>query len=191
MQTTAPRSGILGYWDQFVGPDMSRQELAFVIAASTAGAVVTSALALTGGFQWFVVLAGAFIGLDLVGGAVCNMTQTTKAWYHREDQTFWNHFSFIAVHIAHVALFAACFRGADFDWSFFLLTSSLLLGSALLTLRTPQTFRLPMSVLCLSVSLFAVDVLPPSTLFDWFVPLMYIKLLVGHAVGPTPKAKVA
>jgi len=184
MQTSLPRTGLLGYWDRLVGPGMTQSELTLVLVASFFGAIFAMTTTLANGYPWPLVVFAAFIGLDVVGSAVCNTTWTTKAWYHRDGQTFWSHMSFIALHVSHVAVFAYCFRGEHFDWWFFSLVSCLLITSACLTLSVSPRLRLPVSAFCFSVSLALLDILPFSSLLGWFVPLLFLKLLIGHAVPP-------
>lgn len=104
---------------------MTQSELTLVLIASFLGAIFAMAVTLANGYPWIVVVIAAFVGLDVVGGAVCNTT-----------------------------------------W----------------TLSVRSRLRLPVSAFSFSISLVLLDSLPFSSLLGWFIPLLFLKLLIGHAV---------
>lgn len=179
----APRSGLAGSWDRFVGPGMRWQENALVIGSGTAGAIFTAwALAAQGVGIWLVVL-GAAIALDVIGGAVCKTTETTKRWYHRPGVTVAQHVSFISIHLLHIGLVAVAFRGEGFDAVYAVSVSACLIAATFAVLATPSRLKLPVAVV---FSLFAIGlvlgVLGPTPGLEWFVPALFVKLLIGHLV---------
>lgn len=182
----APRPGLPGLWDRFVGPGMTRGENTLVIAASLAGAVVAGWQLAAAGQSWPLVLLGAFIGVDVIGGVVCNMTMTTKRWYHRAGQRFRDHFGFIALHLGHIAVVAWAFRGEGFDVAYALTIGGWLIVSAVGALCSPTRLRSPLAATGFLVAMFlSLYVVIPTPGLEWFVPMLFTKLLIGHAVPPT------
>lgn len=178
-----PRPGLLGFWDRFVGPGMTPGETCLVLGSSMMGAVLAAAHIATLGYGWPLVILGALIAADVIGGAVCNMTETTKRWYHRPEQTARDHFGFIALHVAHVVVVAWAFRGPDFDLIYAIVISAWLLVAAVIVLYAPQLLRRPAATLLYSIALgLSLYVLSPTPGLEWFVPLLFVKLLIGHAV---------
>jgi hypothetical protein len=126
---------------------------------------------------------GALIGADVIGGAVCNMTETTKRWYHRPERRPRDHLSFIALHLLHVVAVAWAFRGTGFDVAYALTIGGWLLASAILVLYAPAALRSPLATTLYAVALgLSLYALGPTPGLEWFVPLLFVKLLIGHAV---------
>lgn len=178
-----PRSGLLGAWDRFVGPGMTRGELWLVFTASFASAGAVGAHLYGLGMGWPLALVGALIAFDVIGGAVCNMTDTTKRWVHRAGTGVRDHFGFIALHVAHIALLAWLFRGEGFDWIYALAISTCLLVSAVIIIAAPALLKSPIAVslymIALAIVLYGVG---PTPGMEWFVPALFVKLLIGHAI---------
>ncbi len=74
-----PRPGLLGVWDRLVGPGMTRSETSLVLMSCALGAACAAARMSAIGAEWYIVVLAGLMGFDLVGGAVCNATDTTKA----------------------------------------------------------------------------------------------------------------
>ncbi|MEM8552540.1 MAG: hypothetical protein AAGF45_09175 [Pseudomonadota bacterium] len=147
------------------------------------GAVVVAVHLSALGLAWPLVVLGALIAADVIGGAVCNMTETTKRWYHRPGQRPRDHLGFISLHLLHIIVVAWAFRGAGFDAAFALTVGGLLVVTAALVLYAPPALRAPLATtfyaFALGVSLYALG---PTPGLEWFVPLLFVKLLIGHAV---------
>lgn len=181
-----PRPGLAGAWDRFVGPGMTEGEQAIVCAASVLGVVVVAWRLWMLDMSIPQILVGALIGVDVIGGAVCNMTDTTKRWYHRAGRTFGDHFSFTLPHLLHIALVAWMFRSGatgGFDLTYLLVLGGWLLVSVAVVLKTPGLLKSPMAatlyLVALGLSLYALG---PTFGLEWFVPVLFIKLLIGHAL---------
>ena len=178
-----PRPGLLGSWDRFVGPGMSVGENALLIGSTVVGGVLVAAHLSALGLSWPLVLLGALIGADVIGGAVCNMTETTKRWYHRPEQRPRDHLGFIALHLLHIVAVAWAFRGAGFDAAYALVIGGWLVASAAIVLYAPATLRSPLATTLYAVALgLSLHALGPTPGLEWFVPLLFVKLLIGHAV---------
>lgn len=182
----SPRSGLLGSWDRFVGPGMNRGENALMILASLGGALVAGWQLSAAGKSWPLVLLGSFIGVDVIGGVVCNMTMTTKRWYHRAGQRFRDHLRFIALHLSHIAVVAWAFRGEGFDAAYALTIGGWLIASAVGILCAPENLRSPLAAMGFLVAMvLSLYVVFPTPGLEWFAPMLFTKLLIGHAVPPT------
>ncbi len=130
-------------------------------------------------------LIGTAIAFDVIGGAVCNATDTTKRWYHRPSARAKDHLGFIALHGVHIAVVAWLFRGDDFDWHFALVLSGWLLVSALIVIRSRPRLKSPVAIaLTLAGMATAFHTTGPTPGMEWFVPALFMKLLIGHAVPP-------
>lgn len=185
MNISQPRPGLLGTWDRFVGPGMTAGENALLFIATFAGGALVAAHLSMLGQAWSLVALGALIGADVIGGAVCNMTETTKRWYHRPEQRKRDHLGFIALHLLHVAVVAWAFRGTGFDAIYALTVGSWLLASAIIVLCAPASLRNPVATLLFTVALgLSLYALGPTPGLEWFVPLLFMKLLIGHATPP-------
>lgn len=179
----APRPGLLGSWDRFVGPGMPWDENLLVIGYGIVGGIMAAwALALQGANIWLVAL-GAVIALDVIGGAVCNVTETTKRWYHRPGVTIAEQASFISLHILHIAIVAWAFRGEGFDTLYALTLSACLLVAMATVLATPKRLKLPVAVTFYLIAIGMVLCwLGATPGLEWFVPALFVKLLIGHLV---------
>lgn len=178
-----PRLGLLGVWDRFVGPGMTRAELWLVLSASIVASVLAGLNVWLLGMGWLLALVAAVIAFDVIGGAVCNMTDTTKRWYHRAQAGAKDHFGFIALHIVHIALVAWLFRGDGFDMQFAVVVSGWLMVSAVIVILSPEMLKSPIAVslymIALALTLYWLGF---SKGLEWFVPALFLKLLIGHAV---------
>jgi hypothetical protein len=182
-----PRSGLAGEWDKFIGPGATSAEVELGLAFSSLWTLVVIGYVMTEGLNWSVwqfIVAGLF-AFDLAGGIFVNAMSTAKRWYHREGQGRSQHFGFTAVHVFHIAVVAWLFRGMD--WTYFLGMSAYLLAAALLILWTPLYLQRPvaMSLLAISIPLSAIA-FPPTHGLEWFIPFLFLKLLVSHLLREEP-----
>ncbi|MCV3273326.1 hypothetical protein [Roseobacter sinensis] len=178
-----PRAGPLGLWDRLVGPGMTLAENTLVLGVSFASAGFVGLYLKSLGMDWLRVTLGAFIAFDIIGGAVCNMTDTTKRWYHRKGQRSKDHFVFIGLHVLHIACVALVFRGPGFDLFFMSVIAGWLAMSAIVVLTAPLTVKTPLAVtLYVGATGLVLYVTGPTYGLEWFVPLLFVKLLMGHAI---------
>lgn len=183
MSLAQPRPGPLGLWDRLIGPGMSMGESVLLLSATLGGSALVALHLSSLGYAWPLVTLGALIEADVIGGAVCNMTETTKRWYHRSGQRARDHFGFIALHLLHVAVVAWAFRGAGFDAVYAVTIGGWLMAAAIIVLSAPTTLRSPVATALYAVALgLSLYVMGPTPGFEWFVPLLFVKLLIGHAV---------
>lgn len=180
-----PRSGLPGLWDRLIGPGSTPAENSVILITAVLGAACVGLLLALQGNAALLIGVGTLIAFDLFGGAVANATETTKRWYHRPGMTRAHHIGYVAPHLLHVLVVAWLFR--DGDWSFFLLSSFLLLVSTLVLLSTAQDLRRPVAVsLYLAAILAWLNLLGPTPGLEWFTPVLFLKLLVGYLVPERP-----
>ncbi len=185
-EVPAPRRGLAGEWDRFIGPGATRAELALILGSALVAATAVAAYALWQDLAWTSIqmAAAVLLALDLVGGVVANATTAAKRWYHRPGQGFRQHFTFVAVHI-YPFLVAWLFR--DGDWAFGFVIYGFLLLAALLILAAPLYLQRPVAMALALVGLaLGLMVFPPTPGMAWFVPVLCLKLLVSHLLKEWP-----
>ena len=182
-----PRSGLAGLWDRLIGPNATPAENTLIIASAVIGLIAAVLRLSLLGFDGIHLAVGAFLGLDIVGGAVCNATNTTKRWYHRPETSWVNHVTFVLPHLVYVAAVAWLFReSTGIDWNYFGLISSYLLIATAVVLATPFYLKRPVAVglylIAVALGLYQVGL---TFGVEWFVSALFLKLLIGHLV-PEP-----
>jgi hypothetical protein len=182
-----PREGLAGQWDTFIGPGATRAESALMLGFGLAAGILLLVYQYIAGLGWDILqqIVAALLTFDLVGGVVSNSTSATKRWYHREGQGFKEHMGFIAFHFIHPLLIVIFFM--SFDWVYFILVYGFLIVSAVVVLLSPLYIRRPVSiVMFLGALVVNIYLLIPAPGFEWFVPVLFLKLIVGHAVKEEP-----
>jgi hypothetical protein len=182
-----PREGLAGQWDTFIGPGATKAESALMLGLGLAAGLLLLVYQYIAGLGWDILqqIVAALLTFDLVGGVVSNSTSATKRWYHREGQGFKEHMGFIAFHFIHPLLIVIFFM--SFDWIYFALIYGYLIVSAMVVLLSPLYIRRPVSIVMFLGALVAnIYLLIPAPGFEWFVPVLFLKLIVGHAVKEEP-----
>lgn len=173
--------------DKFIGPGATKAEilLQFVPAVLFGLAVVFYAYENKLGWQWYQYLAGGLLGLDIMGGIITNATSAAKRWYHREGQGFTQHFTFILIHIFQIGIAGWLF----YDWNlkFIAYAYGFLVAASLIILSIPQYLQRPAAMLTTAIGiLLAIYAIPMAPGMEWFVPLLYMKLLISHLLKEEP-----
>jgi hypothetical protein len=182
-----PRPGWRGQLDTFIGPGVTRAELALELGVSLIGGLgmLLYAFAYLPDWNGWQIALAVLLAFDLAGGVVTNATSTAKRWYHRPGQGFRQHFTFIAVHGIHLALVAWAFHAGDWAWAVgwyaFLMFTSLLILQIPLYLQRPVAF----SMFGLGL-LLALYLDTPAPGLEWFIPVFLLKLLVSHLLREEP-----
>jgi hypothetical protein len=183
----APRPGLAGALDRFIGPGATPAELWLELGSAIAfgAAVLAYGLWKSPGWSLLQTLVAAILAADMAGGIVTNATSTAKRWYHRAGQGSRQHFAFVSLHVLHILLVAWLFRGMD--WAFLGVMSACLLGATLIIVRTPVYLQRPVALglfaAALAVSFYAFS---PTRGLEWFIPFLFLKLLVSHLVREEP-----
>jgi hypothetical protein len=89
------------------------------------------------------------------------------------------------VHVIHIFLVAWLFRGMN--WSYVTTMSAYLLGAALVILTVPHYLQRPVALgfyaAAIPLSFYGF---PPAPGMAWFIPFLFLKLLVSHLVREEP-----
>jgi len=182
-----PRPGWRKEIDTFLGPGTTRAELTLEWIVSLAGGLGMLAYALLQPLGWngWQTAVAVLLAFDLAGGVVTNATSSAKRWYHRPEQGFRQHFTFVAVHGIHLILIGWLFLAGDWAWALFwfafLMAASALILAIPLYLQRPLAFSLFGSGLLLWLYLDA-----PIPGLEWFIPVFLLKLLVSHLLREEP-----
>jgi len=182
-----PRKGLPGQWDKFIGPGATRAEqaIALVPAIVAAFAITWYAYAYDLGWNSVQYIVAALLALDMIGGVMTNATSSAKRWYHRSNQTALHHLGFVAIHVLQIFLVAWLFR--DLDMTYIVIVYSYLIVSAATVLFVP--LRLQRSTALLFVCgaiLMSEYVFVPTPGLEWFIPILFVKLLLSHLTVEEP-----
>ncbi|AFY37827.1 hypothetical protein Lepto7376_1484 [[Leptolyngbya] sp. PCC 7376] len=176
-----PRSGWRGNVDRLIGPGATSAELLvqFVPAVAMAIAAPLYAKSVSADFTGWQLGLIAFFALDFMGGTLTNATAAAKRWFHRPGQGWQQHLGFVAFHLCHIAVVAIAFRGIDWGFlismsSYLLLATGVILASLLYLQRS---IALGLFILALLGDCYLIAPMPG---LEWFVPLLFLKLLVSH-----------
>lgn len=185
--TPAPRAGLAGALDRFIGPGATRAELVLQFATPAIAAILAPLHARYIDVHWSTIQYAlcALLAFDIAGGIITNATSSAKRWYHRPGQGFRQHFGMVLLHLAHLALVAWLFLALDVQW--FLVAAGYLLLASAVILRVPQYLQRPVALTAFAAGLLiAMYALQEPQGLAWFLPLFYLKLLVSHLVREEP-----
>jgi hypothetical protein len=180
------RKGWKGKWDNFIGPGATRSENILIITVSIIAAIfqVFYALIFQLGWDWFQTIIAMLLAADIAGGAVANFTNVLKRWYHREGQTFLNHFRFILTHIYPIIV-GLIYRNWDLLYGIFLY--GFLLLSAVLVLKCPLYLRRPVALaLFFGSFILTFYIYSPIPGLEWFYVVLFLKLINGNIIKEEP-----
>jgi hypothetical protein len=139
--------------------------------------------------QWIV---GLFIAVDVGGGVVANALNSCKRFYHTplkaDERGFTalakNHYAFAGFHV-HTVVVAACWAPAHLWLGIAWYVA--LCASAVLVLVSPLYLRRPLATLFVAGAIVVATTFTPiAGHFEWLVPLLFLKIVLGHAVREEP-----
>lgn len=139
---------------------------------------------------WRIALL-AFFAFDIAGGAVANMLNSCKRFYHTDLQPgeglgarlAKNPMLFTAIHV-HPIVAAYVFGGSLLNAVAWYI---LLQISVLLVLACPLYLRRAMAAAATVLAVLASQsFLPLGAGLEWFIPCLFIKMVLGHAVQEEP-----
>lgn len=183
-----PRRGALGQWDAFVGPGATNAEewlqlgLGALIALIC---IVQFTIAGAADVAWYHYAIVVFLALDIGGGIVTNAASSAKRWYHRNGYPKWKHLMFLVMHALHLSVVSILFAGDPFLYFGLTFGGLMFFGpiivSVPLYLQRPTAFGLAtVAIVIVQFSFFSIPGL------QWFLPLIVLKLLIGHLVKEAP-----
>lgn len=174
--------------DKFIGPGATTAEIGLQFALPVVAAVAAPAFAVGRGLDWspLQLALASLLAFDFMGGVITNATSSAKRWYHRPGQTAWSHLGFVALHTVQVGLAAFAFVPAGaLGWGAQILAFLLLSAGAIafspLYLRRPVAFGVFVAGLLLGEYLWASPVG-----LEWFLPVLFTKLLLSHVLPEAP-----
>jgi len=181
------RNGFYGTLDKLIGPGATPAEKKLQLYIPLLLGVFVVAQNYLSQFNWSVAqqfVAFLIVG-DIAGGIITNSTSSAKRWFHREGQGFKAHMGFVLLHFIQISLVNIFFMEFDLIWiasvgGYLVLACALVLCVPLYLQRTVALMFYSVSVL-LSLYVFTA----PAHL-EWFLPLLYLKLLVSHIVREEP-----
>jgi hypothetical protein len=185
-----------GPTDPLVGSGATRAERwlgyggAGLVTALIVGFTAVNGNLITAQWQWAVLI---FFAYDIGGGAVANMLNACKRFYHSPLQPDEGAFIrraknvrvFTAIHI-HPIVAAALLGGSvanAFVWYILLQLCVWLVLSAPLYLHRPLATLATVTALATESA-----ILPLGAGLEWFIPCLFIKMVMGHAVREEPYA---
>jgi len=177
-----------GLADRLLGPGAGPAETSLALGSGVLAALLLPLPALRPDVSWspVQVAAAAVLAFDLFGGVVVNASTPARRYYHRAGRKSSHHLGFVALHSLHVAAVAWLFR--DSDWGYAAGVSAWLLACAALVVKAPPYLRRPVAMLSLAVALGVAPVAVPTAGLEWFVPVLFLKLLVCYLLGDLPPA---
>ena len=161
-----------------------------VVTAFLVWIAYASGVPATSAWQWAVLV---FFAYDIGGGAVANMLNSCKRFYHTPSKPSEGTFVraaknvrvFTAIHVHPVV--AAAFLGGSVGSA--LVWYALLQGAVWTVLAAPLYLRRPFATLLTVLALIAASsLLPLGAGLEWFIPCLFIKMVMGHAVQEEPYA---
>jgi len=184
----SPREGFVGQWDKFVGPGAtSAEEWVQLIGgvALAAGAIAVFFLSQDTTVSIWQTIVVLFLALDISGGIVTNATSAAKRWYFRPGQGFKAHFGFIALHGIHILLIAVLF--AETPFVYFALFYIYLLLATFTVLQIPLYLQRSVAFTFYAGGIL-LNMLGLANVqgLGWFIPLLFLKLLLSHLLKEAP-----
>jgi hypothetical protein len=182
-----PRKGLAGEWDKLIGPGATKSEVWIMVAFAILAAIAAPLYAVASGLQWgfWQLLFAGLSALDLTGGIFTNSTSAAKRWYHRAGHGRWHRFGFVALHALYIFMVAFLYR--DMDWGYFFSLTLYLLGGTAIILWIPLYLQRPVAMTVFAFSIpFSLYIIQPTPGLEWFIPFLFLKLMVGHAVREEP-----
>lgn len=132
-----------------------------------------------------------FFAFDIGGGAVANMLNSSKRFYHGNlkpgegtaTRLAKNPTAFAAVHV-HPIVAALAFHGSVVNGVVWYV---LLQAGVAVTLALPLYLRRPgATAIVLLALLGSQSLLPLAPGLEWFIPCLFIKIVLGHTVQEEP-----
>ncbi|MBW7882141.1 MAG: hypothetical protein H3C34_05800 [Caldilineaceae bacterium] len=182
-----PRAGLAGALDRLLGPGMTLAEIVVLGLFVGLATVALPVYVFSKGLGWtpLQLFIGTYLAFDLSGGIVANASSTTKRWYHRAGQGYRDHLGFVAVHLVYILAVTWILRAGD--WLYFAVLSVYLLVAATIVLKMPLYLQRPVALgLFVIVLLLDFYAWIPTPGLEWFVPFLFLKLLVSHILREEP-----
>lgn len=154
-------------------------------------------LILTDKLEWnFVQIAvGLILGFDIGGGMISNSLNSVKRFYHspskpsegKSGKLVKNELIFSAIHL-HPFVVGMVFH--NYDWRYGLYWYVIFMASVLIVYNAPLYLKRPVAMLTVMVSILVnAYLITPVYGLQWFIPLLFLKIVYGHLVREEPYRK--
>lgn len=173
-----------GLLDRFVGPGATKAEITLQFASAFIFGFIILSCGIKAGWGLTKLVVGALLAFDLMGGVVTNATSAAKRWYHRQGMTFVEHYAFVALHAVQIFLAVWAFKNTD--WGFFFAVYAYLMFSAYVVLKCPLYLQRPVAGMMFAFSFLIIVKFGNIPGLEWFVPMLFFKLLVSHCLYEEP-----
>lgn len=180
-------SGFSRLVTELIGPGATRAEIALVLGVGVSAGIAQVIYQYLAALAWnpIQLLIATFMAFDIAGGVVANSTSTAKRWYHRDGKGKKDHIGFAILHVVYPLLITIFFL--SYDWVFFIIVFGYLIIASVLVVMTPLYLRRPTSITLFALGIMMnIYILTTIPGLEWFVPLLYLKLIVGHIVREEP-----
>lgn len=181
------RTGFGGVIDGLIGPGATPAEkaLQLYLPFGFGAAVVLAGVMLDFGWSVIQFVVITALAVDMMGGVITNATATAKRWFFREGQGTKHHLGFVAMHVAQIALFGWAFMGLNLLWIGGVF--AVLFGFSTVILTTPLYLQRPVASFLFVVALFlSLYVFTTPLDVQWFLPMLYYKILISHILREEP-----
>lgn len=182
--------------DWLYGTGATRVEKGLVwLAVATALPVVAVTRQRTGvTWEWWHWTIAAVLVADVVGGVVANGLAPAKRLYHATvppsaglvERAVRHPVVFAALHV-HPFAVAALFPGAGLRWA--LGWYAVTVAGAAVVRRLPPPLQQPGALGVATVAVLAASAVGGPAGMAWLGPVLVLKLVVAHGVGPGPSAE--
>lgn len=174
------------------GASLAEKTLAYGCAAALT-AVIAASVAMQGlveawSLAFWILVALAF---DVAGGVTANMLNSAKRYYHAPLQpgetglhaVTKNHYGFVALHI-HPIIAAWAMGGQVLHG---VIWYALMVLSVVIVRATPLYLQRPAAasavVMAIVINLYWLPLAPGM---EWFIPCLFLKIVLAHAVREEP-----
>jgi nitrate/nitrite transporter NarK len=152
---------------------------------------------ITGHMQWNIIqiVIGLYFALDLGGGLVSNALNSCKRYYDSPIKPEETGVAgavkkmpvFIAAHV-HPLVVGLLFN--DMNWTYALTWYAAFLISVLIVFKTPLYLKRAVGKLLAMVAIVVSFYLfTPVPGFEWFIPILFMKIITGHMIPEEPYDK--
>jgi hypothetical protein len=178
----------------FIGTGATKEENYLAYAGSFIIPAFLLYLYFSDTVQWnlIILIIALAIGFDLSGGIVANAMNCCKRFYHTPMQEgdpkyasiLKNKMAFSALHI-HPIIIWAVYDNLNFITG--IVWYAFLIVSAYVVYRVPLYLERGVSMLLVLVFLMVnIYILPAPAGFEWFIPVLFLKIVYGHMVKEEP-----
>lgn len=187
-----------GKTDVINGTGAYREEKIIAFIGSAIIPIVLIFQLILGRLEWtpLQILIGLFIGFDIGGGMVSNALNSCKRFYETPLKTnegkgakyAKDNRIYLGLHI-HPIVVGLLYN--NMDWFYALTWYAIFMASVLIVCKMPLYLKRPVSVLLTLIAIVVnLYLITPVIGFEWFIPMLFIKIVCGHLIREEPYDRV-